>query len=334
MPITERGRWSSSLLDERGRRVFGSLDERGGMVVGLSVAVSALKGRTGMTSLVDAYGDDEITRFIGTKFDFPFYGVPYNLEAKWTTSDSLIGSNSWVSFGMAPQVLYVYPADIRGISISPDDRHFDWVGYEATDDYYRLRWEGGRNYDNNSPSYEWELTLFRDGVIQLAYDPKTLTLNDINGGSGRGGFLSNGTDVNYVPYNLTAGNINVIRFTPKANPAQGYDVLYDAPQYVLASTPTIPPLGTVVTVSRAKISDETGADRALVTFTFDQDITQWEVRVLGAGNGTGTLADSGGVVTQGTQITAEIDFTELYQEGTNKVNIYGKNSAGLWTPYE
>lgn len=33
-------------------------------------------------------------------------------------------------------------------------------------------------------------------------------------------------------------------------------------------------------------------------------------------------------------LTAEIDWTELYQEGSNRVNIYGRNIKNEWTPYE
>lgn len=33
-------------------------------------------------------------------------------------------------------------------------------------------------------------------------------------------------------------------------------------------------------------------------------------------------------------LSAEIDWLELYQEGTNRVNIYGKNIHREWTPYE
>jgi hypothetical protein len=92
------------------------------------------------------------------------------------------------------------------------------------------------------------------------------------------------------------------------------------------------PKPTVLNISRNTISDEPNMDRATVTFTFDQDVTEWKVNVLGSSHDTGTIADSGGAVTQGTEITAEIDYTELYQEGQNRINIYGKN--GEWTPYE
>jgi hypothetical protein len=93
------------------------------------------------------------------------------------------------------------------------------------------------------------------------------------------------------------------------------------------------PTPTIVSISQNVISDEVGKDICTVTFTFDTDVVAWEVRVLGTGHGTGTLADSGGAVASGTQIQAVIDWTELYQEGVNRVNIYGQSSTG-WTAYE
>jgi hypothetical protein len=91
------------------------------------------------------------------------------------------------------------------------------------------------------------------------------------------------------------------------------------------------PIVTIVSVDRVKVSDEVGMNKANVVFTFDQNITQWTVNVMGVSYDTGTIADSGNSVTAGTQITAEIDFTELYSEGDNQVNIYGRNSSGEWS---
>jgi hypothetical protein len=57
---------------------------------------------------------------------------------------------------------------------------------------------------------------------------------------------------------------------------------------------------------------------------------------LGTSWDSGTVAHSyTGNVVAGTECIAEIDFTELYQEGSNRVNIYGKSlSSGTWTPYD
>lgn len=39
------------------------------------------------------------------------------------------------------------------------------------------------------------------------------------------------------------------------------------------------------------------------------------------------------VFSAGTELIAEIDWTELQQEGQNRINIYGKGLDGQWTPY-
>lgn len=97
-------------------------------------------------------------------------------------------------------------------------------------------------------------------------------------------------------------------------------------------TPLAPSVN-IVSVDKYKISAVSGANLSHIVFTFDRDVTQWECRVGGTGQGTGFLADSGGAVTVGNQITATIDRTELSSEGQNKVNIYGLNDVG-WTQYQ
>jgi hypothetical protein len=99
------------------------------------------------------------------------------------------------------------------------------------------------------------------------------------------------------------------------------------------ANPTSTPSVTVISVDHVKISNKSGIDRAIVTFKFDTDVTSWSVNVMGTSQTTGTIAESGGAVMSGIGITATIDYSELYQEGGNRVNIYGQNSLG-WTPYE
>lgn len=97
---------------------------------------------------------------------------------------------------------------------------------------------------------------------------------------------------------------------------------------------TSPPIPTIVDVSDYVISDEPNMNTSLITFTFDQDVTEWTVNVIGTSNSTGVVADSGGFAASGTQLQAVVDWNELYSEGENKVNIYGKNSNGDWTLYQ
>lgn len=94
-----------------------------------------------------------------------------------------------------------------------------------------------------------------------------------------------------------------------------------------------PPLPTLLVATRSKLSDEISKNVTNLTISFDKDVTEWTVNVLGSDPFTGTVADSGGTVLAGAEITAIIDWTELYQEGQNRINVYGKTATGVWTPY-
>ena len=140
-------------------------------------------------------------------------------------------------------------------------------------------------------------------------------------------------------------------------------------------------------ISRKKISDEHGMDRAVAVFTFDEPVVEYRANVLGVSPHTGFLAHQRDrtvetmkdmTVDQAARwpvdamrfvqlaedrtiedlrsqtvdtvaswsvekvvakyedvyLSAEIDWTELYQEGTNRVNIYGRTLKDTWTPYQ
>lgn len=115
------------------------------------------------------------------------------------------------------------------------------------------------------------------------------------------------------------------------------------------------PNPTIKNISRTKISDESGMQKSNVTFSFDVPVQAYTVNVIGVSWDTGMVADKGSrfisdIKSQKVSdvklktvadirkiqgdIIAEIDWTELYQEGNNRVNIYGKDLNGSWTPYE
>jgi fibronectin type 3 domain-containing protein len=103
------------------------------------------------------------------------------------------------------------------------------------------------------------------------------------------------------------------------------------------SPPVGPPVATIIGIeteaSGYVISDEETMNIARIRFKFDVDVTEWVVNVIGSSWDTGVLADSGGFTAANDIITAEVDWTELYQEGDNRINIYGKDATGQWTPY-
>lgn len=110
-------------------------------------------------------------------------------------------------------------------------------------------------------------------------------------------------------------------------------------------------------INNYKISRETNMDNALVTFSFDIPVVEFTVNVLGTSHTSGKVAEYGSrtvdemkkytvdeianftvddsrAILNTTEIVAEIDWSELYQEGENRVNIYGRSLDNEWTPYE
>lgn len=116
------------------------------------------------------------------------------------------------------------------------------------------------------------------------------------------------------------------------------------------------PIVNIKSVTKTKISDETGMDRTIIKFSFDIDTQEWRVNVNGTSYDTGIVVESdnksvlslsqrkvGNVATETVksislfvadyEIAVEIDFTELYSEGSNRINFYGKSIEGTWTNY-
>jgi hypothetical protein len=118
------------------------------------------------------------------------------------------------------------------------------------------------------------------------------------------------------------------------------------------------PKVSIIGLSLPKLSDEVGFQSAIITFQFNVDVDMYTVRCTGIDHTTGTDAETGSKTVEAqaveytveeasaltvsgmtvfpayTDITAEIDYTELYTEGVNRINIYGRNLSGVWTSYE
>lgn len=209
------------------------------------------------------------------------------------------------------------------------------TGLSATDDGINLflTW----NKTSEVDVHKWEIYL--DGVLK-------------------------GTTTTDGSYTVTGATINA-NHTIEVRPIDDFG---DKPvnpasiDYTLGTVTLNPPNVTIVSVSRTKISYEPGDNTADVTFNFDKDIKAYTVNVNGTSNGSGTVVKSGGgsaqtvaqlqsetvstVATEtvgqlnqanipaGTNITVTVDNTEMYQEGSNRVNIYGQSAAdNSWTTY-
>jgi hypothetical protein len=100
-----------------------------------------------------------------------------------------------------------------------------------------------------------------------------------------------------------------------------------------SSSPTSPPVVTIISVDHYKISKQSGIDHSDLVFSFDTDVTSWSVNVMGVDPTSGTIVASGGAISSGNNISISIPWNDMYQEGANRINLYGQNSVG-WTPYD
>ena len=96
----------------------------------------------------------------------------------------------------------------------------------------------------------------------------------------------------------------------------------------------ISPVISIISINTYRISAQPGKNRCTVTFKANEDLAAWELRAGGEGAGQGTLVESGGSLSAGTTVEAYIDYNELPYEAEWRINIYAKDLAGNWTPYD
>lgn len=96
-----------------------------------------------------------------------------------------------------------------------------------------------------------------------------------------------------------------------------------------------PPVITIVSQSKSKISGVTGHDSCEVSFTSDKALSYWEARATLSGvtpaHGVGLLVESG-TLSEGETGYVYVDDEELTNgDGEYTVNIYGQGSDGVWS---
>lgn len=88
-----------------------------------------------------------------------------------------------------------------------------------------------------------------------------------------------------------------------------------------------------ISVNNYRVSRVIGYNVSTLEFSFNQDVVEWRVVLLGSSHDTGTILDSGGETISDDKVFSVIATNELFQEGENRINIYGKNADGNWTLY-
>ncbi|MGD6876745.1 LamG-like jellyroll fold domain-containing protein [Bacillus infantis] len=188
----------------------------------------------------------------------------------------------------------------------------------------------------------FNFTLPSNGKLSFVYKVSTESGYDKFNVKLDGATVVNGAsgEINWTSFikDIGAGNHQLVfEYVKDGSSDSGTDSVYIDNikiQYEELIQDSTPPVPQNIIISKPVISRITGMNLSTLKFSFNKDVTQWTVNVLGTSPTTGTVADSGSTVAANTEITAVIDDSELYQEGQNRVNIYGKDSDGNWTPYE
>lgn len=105
--------------------------------------------------------------------------------------------------------------------------------------------------------------------------------------------------------------------------------------YLFCDSPEAPTI-TVGTPSRSIISDETGYDQSVCTFTSNMDLQAWEARATKAGTtparGVGLLVESGTTLAAGATGTVTVENEELTNgDGEYTITVYGQSTGGVWS---
>ena len=132
----------------------------------------------------------------------------------------------------------------------------------------------------------------------------------------------------YVVYSVPADHPDYYTYT--------YVTDGDATIAVVISGAGRAPVITIGTPSTAIISDETGYDECICTFTADVALQAWEARATKSGvtpaRGVGLLVESGGSLAAGTAGTVSVVDEELTDgDGDYTITVYGQSTGGIWS---
>ena len=95
----------------------------------------------------------------------------------------------------------------------------------------------------------------------------------------------------------------------------------------------ISPIISIVDYSTTKLSRVSGKNEISITFSSDEDLSEWEVRADGTGVGSGDLIASGGAISSNVNFTVNgIQLT--WGDRIYRINVYGKSTEGVWNSYE
>lgn len=139
-----------------------------------------------------------------------------------------------------------------------------------------------------------------------------------------------------APFSHMAVALPNLQTLPDSNTGYGDGTYGDGTYGVRTSADSTPPTVNVTT-GTGKISDETGKDSYAYSFTVDEAVQAWEVRVVANASdprGSGTLVESGGAASgtiSGSITYAELNAAGQGAEGQKILKFFAQDTAGNWS---
>ena len=116
-----------------------------------------------MSAVLSTYTDDD---YVGVTLPFTFQFYENQINTWFVGTNSYITKTGQTSYSPTPSM------DV-GIYVSASDNSCDYIGSLTSSDgnSVTIHFEGNNSYNDGSHNLVWDVTFFRDGVIQVVTDP-------------------------------------------------------------------------------------------------------------------------------------------------------------------
>jgi len=177
-----------------------------------STALATILSSTGMTQIVSAYADDANIALPTPSLALPAFGGSYQ-------SNIYVGSNSYLTFGFGSSAYSNLSLTNPGRALMIAAGDHSWSSVFVNQDSassYRILWNGDSTSGGNSLPYSWQVVLWANGTIELAYDAALPNLGVKS--------LTKGDGTTATNFTTTAGVTGSLVFTPVDAAASSYTV--------------------------------------------------------------------------------------------------------------
>lgn len=302
-----------------------------------SAVVTAAKDGVDITSQLVAHGventmaavpDDVTTNGIQSGAQYAEYAVGYSAESPTSQGSS---SNMYSPNGSTGYAQYTFDfSDIPSDATIEDIEvrcygHRESATIDATHVSQCVIYNGSTAISNeeNFPSTSNSIITIKPDTIPTRSQLDNVTLRHVVGYYG--GLIQG---ISFEVTYSTGTGLDHYTFT--------YTVTGDAIISVVIGSASAPPVITIGTPDKTRISDETGHDECICIFTADQALTYWEARAVKNGvipqRGVGVLVETGSNLAAGAQGRISVVDEELTSgDGIYLIAVYGQNAGGVWS---